>query len=183
MNISKHYRFQWRWCFCLLTFLAVSAEATPIFEFSIGASAYELDATQKTGPNYHDDFENLSFTVAAYRSTSAKSAWGGAIDYIKPVNRDENFGSGTIVGFRPVNYFRRWSSNIATEMFFGAARYDWEKVAVGYYLGMNIRYQSESSPFGFGLGYKYFQDLAYDSSFGDVIVDGPGTGLFVHYRF
>jgi len=162
---------------------ACSSFADTFFELTLGVGKYELDVTEKRGINFEDNFNAINLSVAAYRSISDKSAWGAVIDVINPSGRDSHFGSGRIIGLRPVNYLRRWDDFLVSEFFFGVAQYNGDQKANGYYLGANARYSPVNTAFSFGLEYRYYQDLAYDSGLGDKIVDGPSVSVSVKYRF
>ena len=162
---------------------ACSSLADTFFELTLGAGKYELDVTEKRGVDFEDNFNGINLGFAAYRSISDKSAWGMAIDVVNPSARDSKFGSGRIIGFRPVNYLRRWHDLFVSELFFGVAQYNGDRKANGYYLGANARYSPVNIPFSVGVEYRYYQDLAYDTSLGDRIVDGPSVSLSLKYRF
>ncbi|HEY7771814.1 MAG TPA: hypothetical protein VIC26_01425 [Marinagarivorans sp.] len=170
----------------LCGFSNISAADT-FFEASISAGERQLDVFRKRAPQIEDDAIFIGVAVAAYRTLSAKAAWGGVIETLQPIGRDKDIenGDGTLLGFRPINYLYRWDNNLATELFFGAAQYDWIKKASGYYLGGNARYYfGERKRYAVALEYRYFQDLAHDGGpGGDQIVDGPGVGLLLYYRF
>jgi hypothetical protein len=180
----KHMKFYGIYGVGILSLLfACSSYADTFFELTLGVGKYELDVTEKRGIDFEDDFNGTNIGFAAYRFISDKSAWGAAIDVVNPSARDSHFGSGRIIGFRPVNYLRRWHDFFVSELFFGVAQYDGDQKAYGYYLGANARYSPVNLPFSVGIEYRYYQDLAYDSALGDKIVDGPSVSLSLNYRF
>jgi hypothetical protein len=155
------------------------------FELSLGAGERQLDIFRKGAPADADDASFLGLSIAAYRNTSDRSAWGGVIEVLHPIGRENDIGNGKILGFRPVNYLRRWSTWLSSELFMGAAQYGWIENATGYYLGGNARFHfGDSERYAVGIDYKYFQDLAHDGGpGGDQIVDGPALSANFYYRF
>ena len=166
-----------------LLFVSVQTKAETFYELAAGGSKFALDITRKRGETFADDSQALNVSLGAYRRSSVKSAWGGVIEFSKPIDRDDLFGNGQILGFRPLNYLRQLNKHTSIEFYAGAAQYDWRKTANGYYFGTSARYTFSESNFAIGLDVKYYQDLAFDSAEGDDIVDGYNTGLKVFYRF
>ncbi len=172
--------------------LAASAVADTFFELTLTGGQRQADIFRKAAPQVEDDANFIAGSVAAYRTLSTlgngqvKSAWGGVVEIIKPLNRDDELpGNGQILGLRPVNYLRYWGANVSTEFYFGAAQYRWIKHAMGYYLGANARWAlDDKGHFALMVDYKYFQDLIHDGGpGGDQVVDGPSLGLGLVYRF
>lgn len=157
--------------------------ADSFLEIGVGAGQYQLDGSEKTGIRFADDFTATEVSLGAYRVAGKKSAWGAVIEYAEAGSRDIEFGSGNIVGFRPVNYLYMWSDRLELEFFAGAAQYDGERTATGYYLGGNARFNIPKTSLAASLGVKYFQDLNYDTGAGDLIVDGPAFNAKLFYRF
>lgn len=155
------------------------------YEVSLSTGERQLDIFRKAAPDDVDDAAYVGASISAYRKVNEMSAWGAVLEVMMPFGRDNEIGSGRIVGLRPVNYLLQWNSNFATELFMGAAQYDWIKHATGYYLGANARIHfGDKQRYGLGFEYKYFQDLAHDGGpGGDQIIDGPALGLQLHYRF
>ena len=168
---------------CVLAGEDVFAET--FYEVSATGGQRQLDVFRKQAPQVEDDANFLGLAVAAYRKLNEKSAWGGVIEIILPLDREVDVGSGKIIGFRPVNYLRTWTDSFSSELYFGAAQYSWINNASGYYLGTNVRYSfAGARRYALALDYKYYQDLAHDGGpGGDQIVDGPSVGLSFFYRF
>ncbi|WP_158658069.1 hypothetical protein [Agarilytica rhodophyticola] len=167
---------------CLMCIISV-VRAETFYEASVGVSRMALDITQKRGPAFEDNSNAINIAIGAYRQSNEKSAWGGVVEYIGPIGRDDLPGSGRLIGFRPLNYLRNMGRNISYELYAGAAQYDWRKAANGYYGGFNLRYEIFDNRLGLAVDVKYFQDLAFDSPQGDDIVDGFNTGIKLIYRF
>ncbi len=172
-------------CGAVLLSSHVSVQAESFFEASVGVSQYALDIVSKRGPTYEDTSTGLIGTIAAYRQTSSRTAWGAAIEYTSPMGRDDDlFGSGKIIGFRVLNYLRDVGRGTSIELYAGAAQFDWERTANGYLFGLSFRYNLYRDKAGITLDSKYYQDLAYDNSLsGDEIVDGYHSSLKFFYRF
>ncbi len=159
--------------------------AESFFEIAVAGGERQLDIFRKEAPDDVDDASYIGLSLAAYRKTGEKSAWGGVIEVLKPIGRDSTVGSGRVLGFRPVNYLLDWNQWLTTELFMGAAQYNWIKNASGYYFGTNVRIRfGHQERYAVGLDYKYFQDLAHDGGpGGDQIIDGPSVAIQLHYRF
>ena len=155
------------------------------FEVSIAGGERQLGIFRKSAAADTDDAAYLGLALAAYRKSSDKTSWGGVIEILDPIGRDNTIGSGRILGFRPVNYLVDWNQWLSMELFMGAAQYNWINNASGYYLGGNMRLRfGDHGRYALGVGYKYFQDLAHDGGpGGDQIIDGPALGVQLHYRF
>ncbi len=167
---------------CLATH--TTAQAETFYEASVGVSRYALDIVSKRGPTFEDTSTGVIGTIAAYRQTSPRSAWGAAIEYTSPIGREDDLlGSGKILGFRVLNYLRDVGGGTSVELYAGAAQFDWERTANGYLLGLAVRYNLYKDKAGLTLDSKYYQDLAYDSDNGDEIVDGYHSSLKFFYRF
>lgn len=169
----------------LLTLLSpgLMCHADTTYEIQLNSHYLFLDISEKRGPQYSDDFANTGIVVSAYREAGRYIAWGAAIEYATPINRDAEFGNGDILGFRPVNYLLQINDNLASEFYLGAAQYNWEKTARGYYFGGNIRYRFSNTALSLVADYRFHQDMAYDSPLGDVIVQGSsiGGGIIFHF--
>ena len=158
--------------------------AETYYELSAGLGQYKLNISEKRGIDVDDEANTLSLGVGAYRYISERRAWGAVIETMQASSRSEMVeGSGHILGLRPVNFVYNWNPSFATEVYGGIASYKWEKKANGYYIGGNVRYQSQRLPFGAALDIKWFNDLAYDSNAGDIIVIGSHVGLYFIYTF
>lgn len=164
---------------------SLPSAAETFYEFSLGASRYALDVTQKRGTAREDNSLGVIYTLGAYRHLSTKSAWGVAIEYNFPLSREEDLpGSGRIIGFRALNYLRSVGANSSVEAYAGAAQYEWSKTANGYLLGLAFRQALLGQNVGLVVDAKYYQDLAFDNpAVGDDIVDGYHTSLKLFYRF
>ncbi len=173
MNIL---RFRQIFTFILLISSTATFADETHYEIQINSHALNLDISEKRGPRYSDDFINAGFVLGAYRDVTRNTAWGAVVEYTQEVNRDAPFGDGDILGFRPVNYLRQINDTFAAEIFLGAAQYNWEKTARGYYFGGNIRWKLHPS-MSLSLDYRFHQDMAYDSPLGDVIIQGTSVGL------
>ena len=103
------------------------AQAQTQFELTAGLGYHQLEIFRKAAPADHDNTATAKLALGAYRQVS-QHAWGAVAEHITPINRTNTTGSGKITGFRPVNYRYYWSDSIATELFLGAAQYDWIKM-------------------------------------------------------
>lgn len=157
--------------------------ADTTYEIQLNSHYLFLDISEKRGPQYSDDFANTGFVVSAYRQASRNKSWGAAIEYAIPVNRDAEFGDGDVLGFRPVNFLIQINDTLASEFYLGAAQYNWEKTARGYYFGANIRYRFANTPVSLVADYRFHQDMAYDSPLGDVIIQGSSVGGGIIFHF
>ena len=170
----------------LLTLLSGTALAKTDIELSLAAVHSDLEIKEKRGPEptYTDDSKALNLAIGAYKWVNDESAWGVVVEYSKPLDRDDALlGSGTTLAIRPVNWRYQWSHNISSELFLGAAKYNWKKAAIGYYTGAELSYAPRKSNFRLGLQVKYFRDLSYDTSNGDLFVNGTNLGLIIGYNF
>lgn len=176
---------------CLIHFLVLSAitgvtlicQAETGYEIQINSHYLFLDISEKRGPQYSDDFSNIGVVLSAYRQAGRTISLGAAIEYAIPVDRNAEFGDGDILGFRPVNFLVQINDKLASEFYLGAAQYNWEKTARGYYFGTNIRYRFANSPVSLVGDYRFHQDMAYDSPLGDVIVQGSSVGGGIIFHF
>lgn len=160
-----------------------SAAAETFYEVSAGVGQFALDITRKRAEAFADDSDSITVAIGAYRRSSDVSAWGAVVELIEPMGRDDNlWGSGRVMGFRPLNFRHYIYDQVSFDVYAGAARYAWRKTANGFYFGASIDYEWQGG-FGLGLDAKYFQDLAHDSEDGDDIVDGFNTHLTLFYRF
>lgn len=164
-----------------LGLLTVSLNATAELRLSVAAGERQLDIFRKEFPQQADDAKYAGIAIGAYRELSERWAAGAVIEGLYAIAREQDIGSGRILGFRPVNLVTN-AGWFRTEFYGGVAQYDWVKKAGGYYLGLNASVPIASSDFAIGLDYKYFQDLAHDSFGGDHIVDGPALSLSLSYR-
>lgn len=171
--------------FILILCCPLASYGETFFEASTSIGERQLDIFRKEADNDADDSKFIGFSLAAYRKISGRAALGGVIETMLPVNRDNDIGSGKIIGVRPIDFLYSWNPKFDTEIFVGIAQYDWIKNATGLYFGCNARYRlGQSKKLAIALEYKYFQDLAHDSGpGGDQIVDGPSLGLNLSYRF
>jgi len=173
---------------CLMLVLAsstygINIQAQTAYELQLNSHYLFLDISEKRGPQYSDDFLNTGIVLSAYRQAGRNSSWGAVIECATPANRNAAFGNGNILGFRPVNYLLDINAKLAAEFYLGAAQYNWEKTARGYYLGTNVRLKLKGYPISLVADYRFHQDMAYDSPLGDVIVQGSsiGTGIIFHF--
>ncbi|MBM7071551.1 hypothetical protein JQC92_05790 [Shewanella sp. 202IG2-18] len=170
----------------VLVSTSFAAMAKTDIELSLSATQSSLKVGEKLGPEakVNDDFKAINLGIGAYRWVTEDSAWGVVVEYAKPLDRDDAFpGSGTTIGIRPVNWRYQWTNNLSSELFLGAAKYSWKKAAIGYYTGAELSYAPRMSAFRLGLQFKYYRDLAYDTSNGDLFVNGPSYGLVFGYKF
>ena len=169
----------------LFAITPVQSWGDSFYEVSIAGGERQLDIFRKAASADVDDAAYIGLSLAAYRKSGDNSAWGGVIEILSPIGRDNTIGSGRILGFRPVNYLLDWNQWLSTELFMGAAQYNWIINASGYYLGGNVRYRfGGRGRYALGVDYKYFQDLAHDGGpGGDQIIDGPALSVQLHYRF
>ncbi|VUD56452.1 hypothetical protein TDB9533_02107 [Thalassocella blandensis] len=166
--------------------VAGGVSAASFFEVGVGAHSYDLEISPRNAPIvWVDDSQALNLSIAAYRKSSEKTAWGAAIEISSPQGRDEELpGSGRILSFRPVNFQLLVSQHFTAEFYAGVAQYDWLKKANGYIFGTSLRYQfGENSRMGLALDGKYYMELAYDSGQGDDFVNGFNPGVKFFYRF
>lgn len=162
--------------------LTVSLNATAELRLSLAAGERQLDIFRKELPQQSDDANFVGIAAGAYRTLSNHWAVGAVVEGLYAISREQDTGSGRILGFRPVNLVTNvgW---LRTEFYGGVAQYDWLKKAGGYYLGLDVSAPIASSDFALGLNYKYFQDLAHDAAGGDHIIDGPALSLTISYKF
>lgn len=166
----------------LMCLFAVSLNATAELRLSLAAGERQLDIFRKEHPQQTDDAMFVGLAVGAYRELGERWQAGAVIEGMYAISREQDIGSGRILGFRPVNLVTN-AGWLRTEFYGGVAQYDWVKKAGGYYLGLNALAPIASSDFSVGLDYKYFQDLAHDAVGGDHIVDGPALSLSISYKF
>jgi len=158
-----------------------NAKAETNFELQLSTQTMNLRISEKRGPTFEDSSSNIGIGLAVYRRASQSSSFGAVIEYSNPMGREAEFGSGKITGIRPVNWLYSFGNAWESELYLGAAQYQWEKTARGYYWGVNLR--RKFNKLSLAVGYRYYQDLGYDSSLGDVIVDGNSFGLSLNYSF
>lgn len=165
-----------------ISLLAVSFNATAELRLSLASGERQLDIFRKEHPQQADDATYAGITIGAYRELSERWAAGAVVEGLYAISREQEIGSGRILGFRPVNLVTNigW---LRTEVYGGVAQYDWLKKAGGYYLGLDLSLPIGSSHFAMGIDYKYFQDLAHDAAGGDHIIDGPALALTASYKF
>lgn len=163
--------------------LAVDVIADTAYELQINSHYLFLDISEKRGLQYSDDFSNTGIVLSAYRKAGRDSSWGAAVEFATPIDRNAAFGNGKVLGFRPVNYLLEINDRLATEIYLGAAQYNWEKTARGYYFGANLRYKLANQSISLVADYRFHQDMAYDSPLGDVIVQGSSVGAGVIFHF
>jgi hypothetical protein len=167
-----------------LTTACHSVKAETIYELTGGVSQLFLDVDQKRGLQIEDDSSTADFSLGAYRSSSDSSWWGAVIEISSAIQREEQLpGSGRLIGFRFADYLKVLNDQSSFEAFAGFAQFDWKKRATGYYFGTNFRYELFGKGHGLMVETKYYQDLAYDSSEGDDIVDGFQSSFKFYYRF
>ncbi len=169
----------------LLTCGSMTVNAKTDIEFSVSALEFNLTAKEKGGgPEYKDDSNAVNFSVGAYRNVTDESAWGVVAEYSNPLGRSNALaGNGSVLAIRPINWRYQWSYNLSSDLFFGAAKYDWEKAAIGYYAGAELSYAPRRTGLRLGVQIKYFHDLTYDTSNGDLFVNGASYGVVMGYKF
>lgn len=163
--------------------IAFSVSAKSDVQAFVGFSQVSLDIEEKRGPDFSDDFSTIRFGLGAYRWASEKSSWGFVVEFENASGRDHDIGSGRLIGFRPINWRYMWLDNLSTEVFAGAARYEWEKTAIGYYAGTKLNYTLDDLPIILSAEAKYYHELSYDTANGDIFVSGPSVGMNVSYTF
>ena len=169
-----------------LLLLSASIQAKSDISVFTGVSYLDLDIEENrsaTGIDINDSFSTVRFGVAAYRWSTEKSAWGFVAEIEQAFGRDSDEGSGRLLGVRPVNWKYQWNPSISTQMFFGAARYEWEEGANGYYAGASLDYKLPNTSVAISFEGRYFRDLNYDTNNGDLFINGPSIGLNVSYQF
>lgn len=164
-----------------LFFICHCANADTHFEIQLSAQKLNLSIDEKRGPAFADTSNHAGIALAAYRQAGRYSKFGAVIEYSHPLGRDAELGSGKMAGFRPLNFLYTFNEKWDAELYLGAAQYEWEKTARGYYIGGNWRYKM--SVFTLAADYRYYQDLAYDSPDGDIIVDGSGLSMKIIFDF
>lgn len=157
--------------------LSSVSHAETNYELQLTSHYLFLDISEKRGPQYSDDFSNAGMQLGAYREAARNIYWGAVIEYATPIDRDAAFGDGDMLGFRPINYLVQLNDTLAAEFYLGAAQYNWEKTARGYYFGTNIRFKLKNQPISLCADYRFHQDMAYDSPLGDVIIQGSSVGV------
>lgn len=159
----------------------LSCSAAAELRIYVAAGERQLDIFRKELPQQEDDAHYIGFGLGAYRAISPRWSAGAAVEILNPISRDQEIGSGRILGFRPVNLATQFGS-LRAEAYGGVAQYDWVKKAAGYYLGLNLATAIADSDFAIGIDYKYFQDLAHDAPEAENIVDGPALSLQLSYK-
>ena len=169
----------------LLGYYSSAVHAKTDIELSLSAAQVSFSVKEKGGgPTFKDNSKLINFGVGAYRKVTDESAWGVVVEYAKPLDRENELpGNGTILALRPVNWRYQWNHNTSSELFFGAAKYDWQKAAIGYYAGAELSYSPRKSHLYLGVQLKYFHDLTYDTSQDDLFVNGSSFGVKVGYKF
>jgi hypothetical protein len=165
-----------------ITYLSSVSHAETNYEIQLTSHYLFLDISEKRGLRYSDDFSNAGIQLGAYREAGRNIYWGAVIEYATPINRDAAFGDGNILGFRPVNYLVEVNETLAAEFYLGAAQYNWEKTARGYYFGTNNRLKLKNQPLSLCADYRFHQDMAYDSPLGEVIIQGSSIGVTLIYH-
>lgn len=165
-------------------FLVPTTNAETNFELTAGAGQFALDVDSKRGTQIEDDSTAANFSIGAYRKSDTESSWGAVVEISNPLGREEELpGSGRMIGVRFADYLKKINNTSSYELYFGFAQFDWLKKANGYYFGANYRYDLFGENSGLMIDAKYYQDLAYDSSTGDDIVDGFQSSLKFYYQF
>lgn len=166
----------------LLFYHSLGAETH--FEMALGAHDINFHITRKRAENFRDHYQGYSLSASAFRKTSGSNmAWGASIEALRALDRNPlRYGSGHLIGLVPVNLLYQWTARISTEHFIGAAQYRYLKTADGLYFGTNLRFHLKPSVL-IALDVRYYNDLAFDDSFGDTIVGGPVLGIKTVYRF
>ena len=187
-TLPKIRILNWLGCCWLVTlFLSVgNAWSASYFELGVGTHIYDLKISPRNSPDsWVDDSQSLNLSIAAYRKSTERSAWGSVIEINSPTGRDSSLpGSGQILSFRPVNYQFTFQRNFLVELYGGIAQYDWIKTANGYCFGLGLRYQfGPRARWSLAFDGKYYMELAYDSSQGDDFVNGFNPGAKLFYRF
>ncbi len=97
----------------------------------------------------------------------------------------------TLIGVRAVDYRYRIGEKLALTAFAGAARYDAETAAYGYYGGIGAQWRDVVSGFDLSLDLRATDKIARDallptdpaSVWGDVIYQFYSANLYLSYRF
>lgn len=153
-------------------------------EAFIAAQYVTLTNTQNRGSSTKDKHTSLGAGIGIYRASTQSTSYGFVVEISQPISRDDLPGSGKIIGVRPINYLKQYSTHWSQEIYGGFAQYEWIKSAGGYYLGSNIRYRLANAPLSVALDLKYYQDLNYDDSeFDDLIAQGFNSGITLIYNF
>lgn len=168
----------------ILLSLTHSTWADSHIEAFIAAQYLSLNNTQNRGSDTKDKHTSLGAGIGIYRTSTNSTSYGFVVEISQPITRDDLPGSGQIIGVRPINYLKKYSTHWSQEFYGGFAQYEWIKSAGGYYLGSNIRYRLSSAPLALAFELKYYQDLNYDDSeFDDLIAQGFNSGITLIYNF
>ena len=164
--------------------LTHTAWADSHIETFIAAQYLNLINTQNRGLDTKDKHTSLGAGIGIYRASSDNTSYGFVVEISQPIARDDLPGSGRIIGVRPINYLKKYSTRWSQEIYGGFAQYEWIKSAGGYYLGSNVRYQLSNTSLSVAFDLKYYQDLNYDDpEFDDLIAQGFNSGITLIYNF
>lgn len=153
-------------------------------EAFIAAQYVDIKTTHNRGPTTLDKHTSLGAGIGIYRASTQSTSYGFVVEISQPISRDDLPGSGKIIGVRPINYLKQYSTHWSQEIYAGFAQYEWIKSAGGYYLGSNIRYRLPNTSLSVALELKYYQDLNYDDAeFDDLIAQGFNSGITLIYNF